>query len=145
MTISEENTTLCSNMNTEEKVGKVLGELESSVMEIIWQKSNPVSVREITVQLQKKRKIAYTTVMTIMGRLVAKGLLKRQEAGKAYIYQPVYSKDRFLTKITRQIIKTLQVHFGEAAIAHFAKEVEKLTPDKRKKLAKLLQEAKKRI
>lgn len=132
-------------MNTEQKIGKVLGELESEIMEIIWRSSSSISVREVAETLKKKRQIAYTTVMTVMGRLIEKDLLKRQESGRAYTYKPNYSKDRFLTKITRQIIKTLQAHFGEAAIAHFAQEVEKLTPDKRKKLDKLLKEAKKGI
>lgn len=130
-------------MQTDQKIGKVLGELELEVMEIIWRSSSPISVREVAETLKKKRQIAYTTVMTVMGRLVEKGLLKRQESARAYIYQPNYSKDRFLTKITRQIIKTLQVHFGEAAIAHFAEEADKLALKKRKELLKILKEAKK--
>lgn len=128
-------------MNTDQKVGKVLGELESEIMEIVWHCPNPILVRDVTENLQHKRKIAYTTVMTIMGRLVEKGLLKRATSGKAYTYQPVYSKERFLTRISRQIIKNFVSKFGESAIAHFAQEVEKLPPDKRKRLAKLLKEA----
>lgn len=129
-------------MNTEEKIGKVLGELESDVMEIIWQSKGPISVRTVTQSLQKKRQIAYTTVMTIMGRLVNKGLLKRQESGKAYVYQPVYSKEKFLSRVSRQIIKNFIASFGEAAVAHFAEEINKLTPEKRKQLQKMLKEVK---
>lgn len=130
-------------MNTEEKVGKVLGELESEIMEIVWHSTDPVSVRYVTEKLQHKRKIAYTTVMTIMGRLVQKSLLKRQESGKAYIYQPAFSRDKFLGRITRQIIKNFIANFGDAAVAHFAEEAEKLDPKKRKELKKILKEAKK--
>ncbi|MBI3486204.1 BlaI/MecI/CopY family transcriptional regulator [Candidatus Daviesbacteria bacterium] len=130
-------------MNTNQRVGKILGELESEIMEIVWQYSEPVSVRIVTENLQKKRKIAYTTIMTIMARLVDKGLLKRNQAGKAYSYQPTYSKDKFLTRISRQIIKNFISSFGDAAIAHFAGEVEKLAPEKRKELQKLLKEAQK--
>ena len=130
-------------MNTEEKIGKVLGELESDVMEIIWQSKGPIAVRTVTQSLQKKRQIAYTTVMTIMGRLVEKGLLKRKESGKAYIYKCVYSKDRFLTRVSRQIIKNFIASFGWSAVAHFAEEVNRLTPTKRKELKKLLKEAQK--
>lgn len=125
-------------------VGKVLGELESEIMEIIWQSEEPVSVRVITEALQKKRKIAYTTVMTIMTRLVDKGLLKRATSDKAYTYQPAYSKDKFLTRISRQIIKNFVSSFGDAAIAHFAQEIDKLAPEKKKELTKLLKEAKKK-
>ncbi|MBI2596098.1 BlaI/MecI/CopY family transcriptional regulator [Candidatus Daviesbacteria bacterium] len=130
-------------MNTGQKVGKVLGELESEIMEIVWQSPDHVSVKIVARTLQKKRKIAYTTVMTIMGRLVDKGLLKRRESDKAYIYQPAYSKEKFLTRISRQIIKNFITSFGQSAIAHFAEEVEKLAPEKRRKLQKILKQAKK--
>lgn len=131
-------------MSREHRIGKVLGELESEVMEIIWQSPNPVSVRDITEILQKKRKIAYTTVMTIMGRLVDKGLLNCQQEGRAYMYKSAVSKDKFLTRISRQIIKNFVSSFGDAAVAHFVEEVGKLSPAKRIKLRRLLKEAKKR-
>lgn len=130
-------------MDTEQKVGKILGELESDVMEIIWQSKGPISVRTVTQNIQKKRQIAYTTVMTVMGRLVEKGLLKCKKEDKAYTYQPAYSKDRFLTRVSRQIIKNFIASFGETAVAHFAEEVNRLTPTKRKELKKLLKEAQK--
>lgn len=130
-------------MDTEQKVGKVLGELESEVMEIVWRSKKPIPVRSVTEIIQKRRKIAYTTVMTIMGRLVEKGFLKRTPSGKAYVYFPVYTKDKFLTRATRQIIKNFIASFGNAAIAHFVEEVDKLTPEKREELRKLLKEAKK--
>ncbi|MBI2020662.1 BlaI/MecI/CopY family transcriptional regulator [Candidatus Daviesbacteria bacterium] len=129
-------------MDREQKVGKVLGELESEIMEIIWQSSGPVSVRDVTLSLQKKRQIAYTTVMTIMGRLVEKGLLEYQKRGKVYFYHPVFSKEKFLTRVSRQLIKNFIDRFGDVAIAHFAKELEKLTPMKRKELLKILHRSK---
>lgn len=130
-------------MNTEQKIDKVLGALESEIMEIVWQSQHPISVRDVTEILQQTKKIAYTTVMTIMGRLTEKGLLKCQTSGRAYIYQPVYSKDKFLTRITHQIIKNFISRFGDIAIAHFAEEVGRLNPHKRKNLLKILKEAKK--
>lgn len=131
-------------MTAEQKVGKVLGELESEVMEIIWRSTDPVLVREVAEYLQKKRKIAYTTVMTIMNRLVNKGLLSRKQDGRAYLYKGAVSKDKFLTRISRQIIKNFVASFGDAAVAHFVEEVGKLSPVKRTKLRRLLKEAKKR-
>lgn len=128
-------------MNTDQKIGKVLGELESEIMRIIWQSNSSVSVRDVTKKLRKNRKIAYTTVMTVMGRLSDKGLLKRIASGRAYIYKSAYSKDRFLTRVSRQIIRNLMANFGESAIAHFAQEVEKLAPQKRQQLRKILKEA----
>lgn len=124
--------------------GKILGELETQVMKIVWRAQKPVSVSNVLQALSKKRTIAYTTIMTIMGRLTKKGLLKRQSVEKAYTYQPAYSKDTFLTRISRQIINNLVSSFGDTAIAHFAQELENIPSDKKQKLLKILKEAKKK-
>jgi predicted transcriptional regulator len=126
-------------MNTQKAF---LGELEKAVMDLIWEQKQPVTVRFVYENLSKKRKIAYTTVMTIIGRLTEKGLLKKREEGKAYIYLAAYSKDKFLIKITRQIIQNFVSNFGETAVAHFTQEIEKIPEKKRNKLAKMLKDAK---
>ncbi len=123
------------------KVNYVLGELESEVMNIIWQQKTAISVKQVVIILQKRRKIAYTTVMTIMNRLVEKGLLKQENSDtKAFLYPPVYSKRQFLSKTAREIIKNVVSKFGDTAIAHFANEVDKIPIEKRKKLIKMLEE-----
>ncbi len=121
--------------------GKVLGELESEIMAVVWDQKEAISVKTVTDILQRKRKIAYTTIMTIMGRLVEKGLLKRKPLGKAYAYQAAYSKDKFLTKVTRQIINNFVSSFGEVAIAHFAEEVERIPEAKKRELLKMLKDS----
>lgn len=128
-------------MGKEEKLGRVLGELESEIMEIIWSSPNLFTVRSVADSIQKKRKVAYTTVMTIMGRLVKKGLLKRKSNGAAYLYTSVYSKDKFLSRVSRQIIKNMITNFGDLAIANFSKEIEKIPPEKRRKLIAALKKA----
>lgn len=127
-------------MNTEQKAGKVLGELESEIMEVVWNYSGSISVREVTDILKKKRKIAYTTIMTIMGRLTEKGLLKKTSSGKAYAYKSAYSKDTFLTRVSREIIKNLTASFGDMAIASFAESIDKLPEKKRKYFLEILEE-----
>ena len=124
--------------------GRVLGELETKVMKTVWEKGKPVSVSDVVKVLSRKRTIAYTTVMTIMTRLNDKSLLKRTSAGKAYLYKPVFSKDTFLTRVSRQIIKNLVSSFGNTAIAHFAEELDNIPSDKKQKLLNILKEAKKK-
>ena len=121
--------------------GQFLGELEKEIMDFVWENKPPVTVRLVYEKLKEKRKIAYTTAMTIMNRLVDKKLLNRIPYSKAYLYQAVYSKDKFLTKISRQIIKNFVSNFGDAAIARFVQEVDKIPAEKRRKLLKLLKEA----
>lgn len=121
-------------MNSKQKIGKVLGELEKDVMEIIWLSKNPISVRSVAETLQKKRSIAYTTVMTIMGRLADKGILARKINGPSYLYQQKVSKEKFVARSVHSIFNTAIYTLGQEAVAHFAKEIQKVGSGKRKEL-----------
>lgn len=126
-------------MNTQ---GQFLGTLEKEVMDIIWSNKQEFTVKTVHGALSAKRKIAYTTVMTIMGRLVTKGILKKKVSGKAFLYQMAYSKDKFLTRISKQVIRNFVSSFGDIAVAHFAQELEKIPAAKKDKLLKMLKNAK---
>lgn len=126
--------------NKKRVTGKVLGSLESEVMEIIWRQKDTVSVKDITETLSKKRQIAYTTVMTIMTRLVEKQVLERHLEKQSYLYKPRVSRDQFLSKAVHGIFSTAVSTLGNEALAHFVKEIEKLSPKKRQELLKILGE-----
>lgn len=115
-----------------------LGELEKQIMEIVWQAQDPLSVSDVVKVLSKKRKIAYTTIMTIMGRLVDKGVLTRKLDGKNYLYQPKVSRERFVAKSVHAIFTSAVSTLGQEAVTHFAKEIKKLNPKKREELLKML-------
>lgn len=70
-----------------------LGELEAVVMDRLWSAGSPLTVRAIYEELREQRQIAYTTVMTVMDNLHRKGWLRREVAGRAYLYEPVRSRD----------------------------------------------------
>ncbi|MBD3932192.1 BlaI/MecI/CopY family transcriptional regulator [Streptomyces chumphonensis] len=69
-----------------------LGELEDAVMTRVWQWNRPVTVREVLEDLRGERRIAYTTVMTVMDNLHQKGWLRREQQGRAYRYEPVSTR-----------------------------------------------------
>lgn len=120
------------------QIGRILGELEKDIMEIIWQSNRPISVREVRVELSKKRKIAYTTVMTIMGRLVEKGVLSRRLKGSSYLYHPRLSQEKFIAKAAHRIFSTAVSNLGEGVASYFLKEIQKLGPKKRQELLEIL-------
>lgn len=117
-----------------------LGSLEEEIMQIIWKEKN-VSVRFIFDKIKTKRPIAYTTVMTIMSRLHAKGILNRNQQNGAYIYSPAQSKEKFLEKISEKIIKNLINSCGDVAVAQFIDIIEgshlKKSSDWQKRLKKI--------
>ena len=101
---------------------KLLGSLELEVMEFMWQ-AGKATVRQVTEAINHKRPIAYTTVMTVMGHLVDKGLLARIKEGKRYHYRVAQSRDEFLHEISKRMVRTLVDDFGDLAIAQFLGEI----------------------
>ena len=127
-------------MSKKRVTGKVLGELESEIMEIIWHQKGVISVKDVTEILGKRRKIAYTTVMTIMIRLVNKGILVRHFNGPSYLYNPMVTRQQFVAKAVHNIFSSAMSTLGEEVITHFVKEIQKINPKKRQQLLKILDE-----
>ncbi len=100
------------------------GELEEEIMKTLWGLKS-ASVRDVLIILGKKRKIAYTTVMTVMSRLTEKGFLKRRmvEDG-SYIYTPIKDKEDFFALASKTAVRGLLKEYGEVAIAQFIDALE---------------------
>jgi predicted transcriptional regulator len=63
---------------------KQFGELEDAILALFSQNNRPFSVKEIQKFLGDQN--AYTTIMTVMSRLHAKGVLSRTKEGRSYLY-----------------------------------------------------------
>ena len=102
---------------------KVLGELESQIMELLWIDA-PATVHDVHQKLKQSRGVAYTTVMTVMSRLAEKGLLKRKKQGYSYLYQPVCSRREFSTSIVGSVLNGLIRDFGSPVVQQFLDRIE---------------------
>jgi predicted transcriptional regulator len=80
------------------------GELESTVMQCLWDHSGPATVREVHTALTKRRQLAYTTVLTVMDNLYKKGWLSREPAGRAHRYTPVASREQYGARLMREAL-----------------------------------------
>jgi BlaI family transcriptional regulator, penicillinase repressor len=118
-----------------------LHELEAEVMEEVWERGE-ASVREIMEALNagagKGR--AYTTIMTIMTRLDGKGLLDRRREGKTDFYKPRYTRDQYADLRARAELDSIVDQFGELALAHIARQLAGLDPQRRRALQRLARE-----
>ena len=74
-----------------------LGELERAVMARLWAAPAPLTVREVHESLE--RDLAYTTVMTVLGRLAKKGLVRQERDGKAYLYSAASSREQMAASL----------------------------------------------
>ena len=118
------------------RAANVLGPLESKIMAIIWTSGKPLSVRDVVGDL-KGQDLAYTTVMTVMSRLAEKGILRRRQAGKAYVYEAKFSEQGMLSRSAQRTVRKLVNDFGEVALAHFAEELDRAKPETLARLRKL--------
>ncbi|MBI5023005.1 MAG: BlaI/MecI/CopY family transcriptional regulator [Candidatus Magasanikbacteria bacterium] len=117
------------------------GGLEAAVMETIWD-LREAAVRDVLKKIGKKKKLAYTTVMTVMSRLFAKGFLKRKLDQKgAYLYTPCQNKESFLASASKKVVNDLLKEYGDMAVAQFIDAVEsgnlKKTAQWKEKLKKI--------
>lgn len=71
----------------DEAKGFMLTPLELDIMKAVWQ-SPPATVKTVQAAIRPHRKLAYTTVMTIMHRLYHKGFLARKLKSRAHFYEP---------------------------------------------------------
>lgn len=102
---------------------RLLGPLEGKVMAYYWGKSHPATIADLCRYLNQNKKCAYTTVATVVGRLMKKGLLSREERSGQFFYAPKLSQDEYLKSRSRGLAKTLLGSFGDIAIASFVEEV----------------------
>jgi predicted transcriptional regulator len=82
-------------------------------------------VRDILSDLEPKRDLAYTTVMTVMGNLAKKGLLKAEKAGKAHLYLATQTRDAFTEAAVARVVDELLKDFAGPALAHFSRAMGK--------------------
>ena len=103
-------------------------------MDAIWGAGRPASVRQILDVLNGRRSepLAYTTVMTVMNRLVLKGVLNRQGQRRSYVYEATAPDAAGIA--VRRVIST----YGDAAVAHFLDEA-RADPNVLRRLRALLE------
>ena len=138
------------------QVETLLGELEAAIMAHCWAAAvaagaldgAPQTVAEVHQALTASgRRCAYTTVMTVMGRLVEKGLLRRSEGigrsgpGSSYHYWQTQDEDAFIADASRQRVSALIATFGDVALAQFADALGTLDPARLATLVQLSQSA----
>lgn len=118
---------------------KVFGDLEADIMKIVWD-SEKVTVRDVYEELRLDRKLAYTTVMTIMNRLVDKKLLKRESRGNAFDYTATVSRNEFATQVVSEVLDGLLEDFADPALSHIVESLGSKNSPKLKKLEQLIEE-----
>src|SRR5215471_9280878 len=96
---------------------------ELEILKVIWSRGH-ATVREVYQDLSKQRKIAYTTVLTMMGVLERKGHLKKTAGTHAYVYAPTRPQSQVVSGMVKEFVdrvfagsaKPLLVHLVEKGV-----------------------------
>lgn len=112
--------------------------LEAETMNALWDMGE-ASVREAMDALNRtaERPRAYTTYMTILARLSAKGLLARRREGKTDFYSPVHSRAEYAELRAAAEVEALVEAYGDVALSHFARHMAGLDPQRRDALEQM--------
>lgn len=121
------------------RLSRLLGELEAEVMEALWRRE-AASIREVWEDVRRRRPVVFNTIMTVMNRLVDKGLLRREDRRGNYRYSPRVKRERFLADVTHEVVKALVREFGDIAVAQFIDVLQGVDPEKLAAVERLIRE-----
>lgn len=98
------------------------GELESAIMDVLWSRSAPTTVREVVDELRHQRDSAYTTVLTVVNILHRKGWLRRDRSGRgrAARYEPTMTREQYAAALMRTALEGIDD--TAAVLAHFVRQ-----------------------
>jgi predicted transcriptional regulator len=73
-------------------------------MRDLWERGEPATVRDVLASLSTPRKLAYTTVMTVMDNLHRKGQVTREMSGRAWLYRPVRTRAEHAAALLQDVL-----------------------------------------
>jgi BlaI family penicillinase repressor len=98
-----------------------LTEQELEIMKIIWERDR-ATVRDVYEALLERRKIAYTTVMTMMNILEQKKYLRKSAEDRAYIYRPSKPKKQVIQGMVREFVDRVFNGSAEPLLVHLIED-----------------------
>jgi BlaI family penicillinase repressor len=98
-----------------------ISEAESVVMDVIW-RTNPVSTDEVFTALARDDKWQEPTVKTLLNRLLKKGAVSAQKAGRRYLYSPVLKRDQWLAAESKGFLDRLFDGRVAPLVSHFSQQ-----------------------
>jgi BlaI family transcriptional regulator, penicillinase repressor len=98
-----------------------LTEQELAIMKVIW-KLETATVRQVYETMLERRRIAYTTVMTMMNILEQKGYLKKRQGERAFVYQPAQPQKQVIRSMVREFLDRVFNGSAEPLLAHLVED-----------------------
>ena len=107
-------------------------------MKVVW-RLGQATVRDVYESLLESRRVAYTTVMTMMNVLEAKGYLKKEKHERAYRYRPTRPERTVISSMVREFVNRVFDGAPRPLLLHLVKDT-RLTSRERAELMRLIDE-----
>ncbi|MFW6170934.1 MAG: BlaI/MecI/CopY family transcriptional regulator [Planctomycetota bacterium] len=118
-----------------------LGDLQLRIMKVLWETA-PASVAEVQKQLRGPA-LAYTTVATMLRKMEARGLLRHDERGRKYLYEPLISSQDVTRSMADDLVDRLFEGSLSATVSHLL-ETREVSANELARLEELIEERKTR-
>ena len=117
--------------------GQQLTPLEFEIMKVLWE-TGPANVQTVQGRLEG-RNLAYTTVQTMLNVLHRKGKVKRELQDRAYLYRPVFSRQKAVQKAVGEMLDRFFGGSADGLVLNLL-ETRKLTREKLARLQKIVEQ-----
>jgi predicted transcriptional regulator len=112
---------------------------ELEIMKIVW-KNGQATVRDVYETLLDRRKVAYTTVLTMMKILETKGYLAKDRDERAHVYRPARAERVVVRSMVREFVDRVFNGSAQPLLLHLVRD-RRLSEDELDELARLVKEA----
>lgn len=102
-----------------EGLAMVLGDLEARAMRTVWSLAEPASAREIHARVVEEHRVAHLTVVTVLNKLVGKGLLCREKRDGVYHYAACWTEEELRAHVSRRVVEGMLSFEPHALAASF--------------------------
>lgn len=120
----------------------VHGTLQAEVMRILWELKE-ATVDDIRALQPEDRRSAYTTVQTVLNRLLDRGLLDRELRGKAFVYRPCYRESELLARSIGERLAGASQSVRRQALVNLVDELDPVEVDELARYANRVRRARK--
>jgi predicted transcriptional regulator len=121
-------------------VAKVLGDLEARVLQAVWSLGSASPARRVHEEVSKEHLVAQLTVITVLNKLVTKGVLIRDRVNDLYHYRAALSRDEFMARMSRRVVEGILSLGPQAVAASMVDVLAECDPDQLEELARLVKQ-----
>ena len=119
-----------------DRVAGMFTPLELQIMQVLWDKDG-ATVAEVQERLASD--LAYTTVQTMLNVLLRKKRVRRDLAGRAFVYRPSVSQEKAMGTALDDLVARMFGGSGEALLMALI-DTRKVTPEALARATRLLEE-----